>query len=312
MTQPQPKPEALVLFDPVRVPAPLRSRLDDLVAPCWWPGMLTRLPQDGMAPHRFTILVTAHQDLQGAALARLENLRLVVATGTAFDYIDLEHCRSRGITVCNTPGYTGPSVAEHTFALLLASSRHVCALDAGIRRGVEDTSQYLSVDLEGKTVGIIGLGDIGRRIARLALGFRMRVRFVNRSPRIMDGATQVSLEQLLRTADFVILTLPLTIQTRHLIDHEQLRMMKPTSIIVNVSANALINPDALRSALSNNVIAGAALDVAGSTEPYLDMPNLIMTPAHGWYTVECIQRRAAIWINTIAAYLQGAPCNVVS
>jgi D-3-phosphoglycerate dehydrogenase / 2-oxoglutarate reductase len=120
----------------------------------------------------------------------------------------------------------------------------------------------------------------------------------------MDGAAQVSLEYLLHTSDFVFLTLPLTHRTRHLIGAEQFHMMKPTSFLVNVSANELINADALRSALTGGVIAGAALDVVGSVEQYLDLPNLTITPARAWYTNECLQRRAEVWIDTLASCLR--------
>lgn len=304
MTPPTGKPRALVLLDPAEVPAPLRARLGELVEPTWWSGTLARYPQGDPSLREFTILVAAHQDLGAAALARLPRLRLVLATSTAVDYIDLEHCAARGVAVRDTPSYTGPSVAEHAFALLLARTRRICDRDAAARApGDRAAAVPLGVDLEGRTAGVVGLGDIGTRVARIALGFGMRVVFANRSPRRFEGGTQTDLQELLRRSDAVFLTLPLTAETHHLMDHERLRSMKPGAYLINVSAEALIDPAALRSALHGGWIAGAGLDVVGSADAYRGLPLLTMTAAGGTATAECHERRAAAWVSTLAEFL---------
>ncbi len=223
-TIPGAPPDTLLLIDRDQVPLQLQARLDEILSSTWAPGELAHQPLNPAVLKRFRVLVTANQDLRGAVLARLPDLRLVVTTGTASDYVDLDHCRARGIVVCNTPHYTGSSVAEHAFALLLASIRHICVLDTAVRAGTAATAIDLGTELAGKTAGIIGLGDIARRIARLAQGFDMRVLFCSRSPKTMADARQVSLDELLAVSDAVFLTLPLTSATTGLLGRRAFRL----------------------------------------------------------------------------------------
>lgn len=298
-------------MDPGDVPEGLRPRVSELLQATWYPGGLEEARQRHECPADVAVLITANADLNGEALGHFPNLRFIVATGTAYDYIDLDACRERGIVVSNTPGYTGASVAEHAITLALASNRKVCELDAAVHAG-DVHAVPLTKEIEGKTAGIIGLGDIGSRVAKLAGGLGMDVVFVNRSPRRVAGARQVSLDELLAAAHFVFLTLPLTAESHHLLDAKAFARMRPEAHVINVSADELIDPVALGEALSNGRIAGAALDVIGSPEPFLRMPNLIITPTCGWYTEECVQRRAATWIDSVEKYLKGTPQHVVS
>ncbi|MFB6818554.1 2-hydroxyacid dehydrogenase [Streptomyces sp. NPDC056347] len=295
-------PDALFLIDPEEVPDSLRPRLDSLVRPVWRPG--GDATGDG-----FELLVTANRDLGATVLEKLPNLRLIVTTGTAHDYVDTAYCEANGIAVCNTPGYTGSSVAEHAFALYLAANRHLTVLDRAVRTGVDDTSGLLSLEAEGKTAGIIGVGDIGTRLCALAQGFGMRVLFANRSVRTIRGATQVSQDELLGSADVVFLCLPLTPESHHLLNHRTFALMKRTAYVVNISSDELIDPQALADALREGTIAGAGLDVIGSPAPYTALPNTVLTPSHGWYTAESVHRRADTWISTIESALAGRPAH---
>ncbi|PWJ09286.1 D-3-phosphoglycerate dehydrogenase [Streptomyces sp. NWU49] len=295
-------PSALLLIDPEEVPEDLRPRLESLVrAVRHTDGLPDRA--DGVE-----ILVTANRDLSGPVLEKLPDLRLIVTTGTAYDYVDLAHCEANGIAVCNTPGYTGSSVAEHAIALYLAANRHIVALDRELRTGA-DTGGHLALELEGRTAGVIGAGDIGARILAIARGFGMRARFTNRSPRTVRGAEQVGLEELLRTSDVVFLCLPLTQESHHLLNRDTFALMKPHAFVVNISSDELIDPDALAEALRDGTVAGAGLDVIGSAAPYTGLPNTVLTPARGWYTAEGVHRRAATWIDTIASALAGRPAH---
>ncbi|WP_158558510.1 MULTISPECIES: 2-hydroxyacid dehydrogenase [unclassified Streptomyces] len=267
--------------------------------PTWWPGALDRCPDENPPLEDVTVLVTTHQELGATALSRMPALRLVIATSTATDYIDLDHCHRRGIAVHNTPGYTGPSVAEHAFALLLATARHICEADAAAHGRTAQAPPSAGFDLAGRTAGIVGLGDIGTRIARIAMGFGMRVLYVNPSARHLDGATPVSLGRMLADADVVFLSAPLTPSTRHLMNRDRFHAMKSGAILINVSADELVDPGALRSALLEGRLAGAALDLAGPTTPYAGLPRLTMTHRRGTYTYECLERRAAIWVATL-------------
>lgn len=289
-------PDALLLAEPGELPDDLHPRVRGLVHPVWSSEGLPPY-QDDLA--KFEVVITSNRPLGAVELDRLPRLRLVVATGTALDYIDEAECDRRGIVVRNTPGYTGSAVAEHAFALLLASARHMCAIDAAVRAGCIDTSDYVGTELAGKTAGIIGLGDIGSRLARLADAFDMEVLFVNRSRRTRPGATQVELPELLARADAVFLTLPLTPETTHLIGASQFEAMKPSAILVNVSADELVDPVALDTALRRRTINAAALDVISSPEPYRDTPHLTLTRVNAWYTSECVRRRAETWLGTL-------------
>lgn len=294
-------PSTLLLIDPEEVPSSLRPRLDSLVRPVW-------RPDGDAAGDGFDILVTANRDLDGATLEKLPNLRLIVTTGTAYDYVDTAYCEANNITVCNTPGYTGSSVAEHAVALYLAANRHLTALDQAVRTGAA-TSGHLSLEVEAKTAGVIGAGDIGTRICAIAQGLGMHVQFANRSTRTIQGATQVGQEELLKTADVVFLCLPLTPESHHLLNRRTFALMKPTAYVVNISSDELIDPQALADALRNGTIAGAGLDVIGSPAPYTGLPNTVLTPAHGWYTAESVHRRADTWIGTIESALAGRPAH---
>lgn len=311
MSSPGAKPTAVMLFPDWHVPAHHHDRLGELVVPTWRPSGVAGPSAAEAEPGRFSIVVSGVRDLSGRVLAQFPGLRFLLLTVKSSDFADLEYCEQHGITVCNTPRYTSASVAEYAFALLLARARHVCELDSALRSGVEDTGNLIGVELEGKVAGVVGLGDIGSRVARLALAFGMNVVFVNRTKRAVDGLRQVPLDEALRTSDVLFLTLPLTAETRCLLDQEQFSLMKPTSILVNMSAEALVNRDALRLALAEGQIAAAAVDLVGAGEPYAQMPNVTVTPSHGWCTAEELERRAATWLETLEAYLKGAPRNVV-
>ncbi|MDT0442059.1 D-isomer specific 2-hydroxyacid dehydrogenase family protein [Streptomyces sp. DSM 41886] len=297
-------PGTLLLISQDEVPGDLLSRLDSLVRPVWRPD------GDDLTGDGIEILVTANRDLGGTELAKLPDLRLVVTTGTAYDYVDTAYCEANGIAVCNTPGYTGSSVAEHAIALYLAANRHLTALDGALRTGAEAPGRT-ALELAGRTAGVVGAGDIGARICAMAQGLGMRARFANRSPRTVPGAVQVDLEELLATSDVVFLCLPLTAESHHLLNHRTFSLMRPSAFVVNISSDELIDPKALAAALENGSIAGAGLDVIGSAEPYLGLPNVVLTPARGWYTAEGVHRRAATWLGTIESALAGRPAHRV-
>ena len=303
------RPAALLLVDPGTVPRDQRDRIDAIVDAVWSPDGITAQLEAGRELERFRVLVTGTRTLSARQLRRMPGLRLIVVTGTSFHYIDAEHCSSHGITVCNTPDYTGPAVAEHAIALLLSLAKHLHEADAAARAG--RAARHLGREIAGKTVGIAGMGRIGRRVARLALAFDAHVVFVNRGPVRLEGAEQVALDVLLERSDFVFLTLPLTTDTRHLINADRLAAMRPDALLINVSAEELVEPEALCAALREATIGGAALDIVEPGPRYRDVPNLVLTPAIGWYTCEGLRRRAERWVETMATALGGAPTSVV-
>ena len=235
------------------------------------------------------------------------NLRAIANYAVGYDNIDLGAAQARGIAVGNTPDVLTDATADLTFALLLAAARHLPAAQAAVHQGDWTTwepSAHLGRDVFGATLGIVGMGRIGKAVARRSTGFNMDV--------IHTGPGGVPLKQLLQHADFVTLHCPLTAETHHLIDETALAAMKPTAILVNTARGPIVDPVALRVALESGQIAGAALDVTDpeplpASDPLLRAPNLIVVPHIGSATVATRARMADLAVNNLLAALAGEP-----
>jgi D-3-phosphoglycerate dehydrogenase len=239
----------------------------------------------------------------------LENpvrLKAVVRAGVGVDNIDVAAATRRGIVVMNTPGGNTISAAEHTITLLLALARHIPAADASIRQGQWERSKFVGTQLAGKTLGVIGLGRIGREVARRAAGLDMKILghdpFLSTERAGQLGIESVSdLDQLLPRCDFLTVHTPLTDETTDLIGARELGLMKPGSRILNCARGGIINETALAEALKEGHLAGAALDVFGqepppADHPLLKLPNVVVTPHLGASTTEAqesVAREAA-------------------
>lgn len=269
------------------------------------------------------IVVTKEMPLRGEILTRFpDTVRLICEAGTGYNNIDLAAARAKGITVCNIPAYSTDRVAHTTIMLMLnlASSmrKQLAMLDAGDRSNFTEHLQVSHIELNGKTLGVIGAGNIGNAVIRIARAMGMDILVYTRTPRADgDGIRFVPLDTLLKTSDFVTLHCPLTPDTRHLINRETLAMMKPTAYLVNAARGALIDESALIAALKTGVIAGAGLDVqeteppAGDSELYT-LLNVVMTPHIGWKGLETRQRLIAILTDNIRCFLAGNPINTVT
>jgi len=195
------------------------------------------------------------------ALAAMPKLRLIVTRSTGYDHIDLASAKERGITVCNIPEYGSTTVAEFTFGLVLSLTRRIPQAVAASHLGRFSVEGLMGVDLEGKTLGIIGLGKIGRSLARMAEGFAMNV--IAHDPYKPGSET---LDVVLASADVVALCCPLTDETRHLISSRTLGLLKPTAFLVNTARGPVVDSEALLEALDAGRLAGAALDVLEGEE----------------------------------------------
>ncbi|GAA0532700.1 glyoxylate reductase [Saccharopolyspora subtropica] len=297
-----PRRAALMAMSREEVPPDLRDRVERAVRPIWDPRWTAR---HGTRPD-VEILVTAHTDtdLTPEHLAALPGLRTILTTSTAVDYIDSTYCRQRGVSLHNTPDYTGSSVAEHAIALMLAVLRHIPRLDTAARSGA-DTTSLVARELSGMVAGVVGLGGIGTRIGNLVRGLGMSLVYVNRSRREHPGARQVDLPDLLAAADVVFLSLPLAAGAGPLLGPAEFAVMKPSAVVVNISADGLIDRTALAAALTEGRIAGAGLDVIGDPARYADLPNTVLTPRHAWYTREAVRRRAQTWVDTLQGLVEG-------
>jgi len=265
-------------------------------------------------PRVDAVIVRGRTQLTGEHLRRAQpRLRVVGRAGVGIDNIDVQAARQTGVIVVNAPSATTDAVAEHTLALMLALARHLPQADASLRRGEWRKDELLGSELGGKTLGLIGLGRIGAAVARRAGALGMAV--VAHDPWVPEleiaerGARPLGLEALLAEADYVSLHLPLTPETRGLIDARVLAALRPGARLVCTARGGLIDETALLAALDSGRLAGAALDVFAEEPPrpgpLLEHPAVIVTPHIAAQTVEA-QTRAALDIAAeVLAALRG-------
>lgn len=266
------------------------------------------------------LLTTVTDTIDGPLMdAAGDSLRVISQMAVGVDNIDIAAARDRGIPVGHTPGVLTEATADLTFALLLAAARRVVESVEYVRAGYWQTwgpKTLLGMELSGATLGIIGLGRIGRAVARRAAGFNMRLLVYG--PRTSPdeateiGAVLVNLKTLLQRSDFVSLHVPLNDSTRHLIDADALARMKPSAILINTARGPVVDQNALYDALRDGVIAGAALDVTdpepiSRNDPILTLPNAIVLPHIGSATVQTRDRMATIAARNLLAGLRGDP-----
>ena len=231
-------------------------------------------------------------------------LKMLSVAFTGVDHIDIEECRKRNI------------VAELAIGMMIAVYRKIVGGDA-ITRISGDRQGILGSELGGKTVGIIGLGAIGQRVAQLAAAFGCRILAYNRSPKNLPGITQVDKNTLLSQSDIITLHLPLTADTRNFLQSEDFALMRPHAILINTARGPIVNQNALYEALRKGKIAGAALDVYDQEPPLpadcelFNAPNLLMLPHLGFATHEAFAIRFDIVVKNIENWLAGTPQNKI-
>lgn len=270
-----------------------------------------------------TVVVTKEYPVSSELLAKFpSSVKLIVEAGTGFNNIDLAAARKLGITVCNIPAYSSERVAHTAIMLMLnlASSMQV-QMAMLAKNDHQNFTQHLlvpHVELNGKTLGVLGAGNIGQQVMKIALAMDMKVLCATRTARPdSNGIHYVSQDEMLRESDFISLHCPLNEATHHIIDATALAMMKPTAFIINTARGALIDETALITALQEHKIAGAGLDVQEHEPPAEDnplykMPNVILTPHMGWKGLETRQRLVSIIADNIKHFFAGQPINVVS
>jgi glyoxylate reductase len=293
------------------LPGPALGRLGDAGHDVdLWPA---RLPpsRDELLAHASdadALLTMLTERVDPALLDACPRLRAVANYAVGVDNIDVAACAQRGVAVGNTPDVLTAATADLTFALILAAARRLPSAMAAVREGgwkAWEPSAHLGLELDGATLGIVGLGRIGRAVAQRAAGFGLNVIHTGRG----DG---VPLPTLLARADIITLHCPLTAQTTGLIDARALAAMKPTAILVNTARGPIVDQVALRDALHAGTIAAAALDVTDPeplppTDPLLDAPNLIVLPHIGSATTRARERMAELAVANLVAALAGEP-----
>ena len=275
-------------------------------------------------------------------MKRFPALKLIATRSTGFDHIDLAAAKTRGIAVANVPSYGENTVAEFTFALLLALSRRVIDADERVRGGAFSPVGLRGFDLAGKTIGVVGCGHIGTHVIRMANGFGMKVLGfdVVRNDELARtlNFTYTTLPELFATSDIVTLHVPYNAHTHHLVNRENIGTFKKGSYLINTSRGAVVETDALVEAIKSGVIAGAALDVleeegelhdeaALLTAPHpnegaikialenhylIEHPRVIVTPHLAFNTTEAVERILDTTINNIRGFASGSPTNIVT
>lgn len=275
------------------------------------------------------------------ALSRWPKLKLVATRSTGFDHIDVAECQRRGITVCNVPFYGENTVAEHTFALILALSRKVHEAFVRVRAGNFSLDGLRGFDLKDKTIGVVGAGHIGLHVIRIARGFGMKVLAfdVRRDNFLAEvlGFEYADLDSLLGRSDIITLHAPYNPQTHHLINPGNISKIKRGAILINTSRGGLVDTEALLKALDAGILAGAGLDVLEGEESVLEesallgdktnpellrraiqnhlilkKPNVVFTPHNAFNSQEALERILDTTAGNIAAFAAGTPRNVVS
>lgn len=272
------------------------------------------------------IILTNKTILDATVLKSLSHLKYIGVLATGHNVVDTDSARQMGIIVTNIPSYGTYSVAQLTFALILELCHHVqrqsdLVVDGKWSRSMDFTfSDYPLIELASKTLGIIGFGNIGKKVSEIASAFGMKILAYDKAYLVQQGfenVTMVSLQDLLSGSDFVTLHCPLTDETAGLINIDTLRIMKRTAFLINTSRGQIIVEKDLAEALDAGIIAGAGLDVLSVEPPPFDNPllkakNCLITPHIAWATHESRSRLMNTAVDNIKAFLAGSPVNIVN
>ena len=255
--------------------------------------------------------------VNAATMEQCKNLKLILISATGTNNIDLDFARSKGIVVCNCQGYGTSAVAQHTLTLMLALATSLLKYEYAVKQGEWNKSpifcllDFPIVELSGKTLGIIGFGELGQAVAKLAEAFGMKI-LVASLPNRPTHKDRIPFAELLAQVDFLSLHCPLTDETRDLIDSQAFDKMKKSAFLINCARGGIVNEQALVDALRQGKIAGAATDVLSVEPPTQgnilladDIPNLIVTPHSAWGSVDARQRIVNQMLENVEAFKQG-------
>lgn len=263
------------------------------------------------SPSAFTHLSKEHLDA-------LPNLKFITTISVATDWIDVEAAKERGVIVSNEKGVNAEAVAEHCFGMILDLSKRITEADRGIReKGEYRPSPYLGMDIYGKTIGIIGLGDIGKKVARIAGGFNMRMVGMNKSGSEVEGVGLVDLDTLLKESDVIVVAVPYDNDTHDLLSTREFSLMKDGVILVSISREQIINKEATLKALDAGKLAGFGFDAEimlkiPKDDPWLQYERVVVTPHTASVTKESDEGYASMTVENIKAFLGDNPIRVAN
>lgn len=276
-----------------------------------------------------------YSEINKEILDKMDKLKLILTFSTGYDHIDLEECKRRKIGVCNVPNYGENTVAEHVFALILALARNIIPAVEKTKKGNFEIDGLLGFDLKGKTLGVVGTGRIGKNVIRIAKGFGMNVlaysRHFDKNLEKELGFKYVEYKELLKKSDIVTFHVPLNEESYHMLNKENLELLKRGAVIINTARGGVIETGALLDGIKNGKIKYAGLDVLEEEcevkeerqllsdlfkkecdlktlleeHMLMHIENVIITPHIAWYTEEALRRIAEIGVNNIKAFMNG-------
>ncbi|WP_213991862.1 2-hydroxyacid dehydrogenase [Sodalis sp. dw_96] len=268
---------------------------------------------EGDADEIQALLTIGSIGLRAEDMAAFPNLRIICCQGVGYEKVDLDAARARGIMVTNGAGTNDTSVADHGVALIAAIARNVVSLDRAVRGGQWQQLRQIRPQLTGKRLGILGLGNIGKKIAeRCSAGFGMQVAYHNRRPRVDSDLLYCrTVEELAKWADFLVVATPGGAQTRHLINAQVLASLGPEGFLINISRGSVVDTDALIESLRQQAIAGAALDVLEGEpkvpQALLQLDNVILTPHVAARSPEALAAMFQRVLENLSRYFAGQP-----
>lgn len=269
------------------------------------------------------IAITNKVVIDKAVMAQLPKLKYIGVLATGYNVVDIEEARNRGIVVTNIPAYSTDSVAQMVWAHVLNITNRVGYYAEQNRNGRWAENKYFCYydfqhdELAGKTFGIVGLGNIGMAVARIALAFGMKVIAYTSKTELPEGISRVDMDSLFRESDVISLHCPLTKDTQNLVNRNRLKQMKPTAILINTSRGLVIDEQAVADALNDGTIAAFGCDVLSSEPPKANNPlltarNSFITPHIAWATVQARKRLVDICTENVEAFINGSPINQVN
>lgn len=273
--------------------------------------------------HEAEVIVSNKVFISRAAIAAAKHLKLICVAATGYNNVDLVAAFERNIPVCNVRGYATPSVVQHVFMLMLNLARHFVDYQELVKRGGWQESRFFCPldfgiqELSGKTLGIIGYGELGHAVAQIAQAFGMQVLIADHKDKLPRSG-RMAFDEVMQQADFITLHCPLSPDTHHLISRREFELMKPSVYLINTARGQLVNEVDLLHCLSTSRIAGAAIDVIQEEPPGKDNPilqqqpvNLIITPHIAWASRESRQRLLDQLAGNIGNFLQNKPFNQI-
>jgi phosphoglycerate dehydrogenase-like enzyme len=247
----------------------------------------------------------------------LKKLKMIATLTVGVAWVDVESAKELGITVCNIKGANAESVAEHAWGMILDLSKRISEFDRDVRnKGAFEFAKYTGREVYGKTIGIIGLGDIGQKVARIAKGFDMKILGFNRSKKDIENVEQVDFKKLLNESDVIVLCVPLTDQTVKLISEEEISQMKDGVILINPAMENIVDKKAVLDAVNCGKIYGFGVETdimkqIPVDDPYLKHPRILVTPHNAFNTEDANVKSYELVIENIEKFIRGEPQNVV-